>query len=207
MSRPQHAREITVTFETLVQMLRDRRLYSEDQLAELVTFQQTELAALAASARDIFHMDFPACRLRLIYDLYDRFKASDVRKLLDGDGAEVPLDLAILVTKETPSTLALRNMKDAQLRLQIFGMRELLFNVSRHDLVPRQEPIRGKAEVAALMKRLMVKTRGQLLQILHTDAQARYLALQPGEVVKVTRHSPSAGECVSYRMCVRAPQS
>ena len=36
----------------------------------------------------------------------------------------------------------------------------------------------------------------------HEDMIARILALTPGDIVKITRPSPSAGEYISYRVCV-----
>lgn len=87
---------------------------------------------------------------------------------------------------------------------QVFDMNELQFNAARHSLVPKHEPIRGEAEIDAIIKACFVKTKFQLPLILSTDTMARYLALKPGELVRITRLSPSAGISTSYRCCIKA---
>jgi DNA-directed RNA polymerase subunit H (RpoH/RPB5) len=59
-----------------------------------------------------------------------------------------------------------------------------------------------RGDVDALLKGLMVKSKAQLPSILESDAMARYIGARPGDVVRIERKSPTAGETVFYRHCI-----
>ena len=81
-------------------------------------------------------------------------------------------------------------------------MSELLFNISKHCLIPKHEPIRDDDAIQEIIARYSLKARQQLPLIFKTDPMARYLGLRPKELVKITRYTPAAGEYVIYRCCV-----
>lgn len=109
----------------------------------------------------------------------------------------------ILIVRDRagPTHAALKGIEELQKDVQFFGLHELQFNVSRHALVPRHEPLRDESEIEAVMARYKLKSRYQLPLILSSDPIARYLALKPGQLVRITRRSPSAGSYVLYRCC------
>ena len=135
-----------------------------------------------------------------MYDLNPKFKMADVKKLLQtaapdlGDGATV-----IVVVRERPAQG--KGVDELARDVQMFQVKELMFNVSRHALVPLHEPIRDEAQIEEILKRYRLKSKHQLPLILGSDAMARYLALKPGQLVRITRPSPSSGTYVSYRCC------
>lgn len=189
------ARDIVKSFETLVEMLRDRQLY--DSVQELIDYRDQQLAAVAGTSRPVFSMEFASLALRVVYDMHPKFKVNDVKKLLDFPGT------IILVAREKPGTLALKGLEDAATSIQVFDINELQFNVSKHVLVPKHEPIRRDTEIEEVIRVASVRSKFQLPLIHSTDPMARYLALRPGELVRITRPSPSAGEYVSYRCCIK----
>jgi DNA-directed RNA polymerase subunit H (RpoH/RPB5) len=196
--------EIIKSFHTIVDMMRDRRLHSD--VSELEDFRDQQLAVIAATPKAIFSLDFPSCQLRVIYNINMKFKVVDVKKLLTSFSGTI-----ILVARDRPGTLALKGIEDAasaaggvhQGGIQVFDIKELQFNVARHSLVPQHEPLRDEAEIARILKALSVRSKFQLPLIHNTDAMARYLALKPGELVRIRRLSPSAGEYISYRCCIK----
>lgn len=68
--------------------------------------------------------------------------------------------------------------------------------VPKHELVPKDEH-------DALLKSLFLSSKS-LLPIIryHEDPIARCMGLVPGDIVKITRPSPSAGEYIIYRVCM-----
>jgi DNA-directed RNA polymerase subunit H (RpoH/RPB5) len=87
--------------------------------------------------------------------------------------------------------------------LEIFTLRELQYNISRHAMVPRHVRLTAEEE-RALLRDLCLKAKTQLPSISKTDPVARYLGLAPGDVVRIERPSLTSGRSIAYRCCRRA---
>lgn len=88
-----------------------------------------------------------------------------------------------------------------KLRISFFQAHTLVNNPLEHILVPKHERLLP-SEHAAFLKEHKIKSKKSLPIIkFHEDIIARIMGLQPGDIVKVTRPSPSAGEYTSYRLC------
>lgn len=95
--------------------------------------------------------------------------------------------------------LTLWNTK--KFRISFFLIDNLVNNPAEHVLVPKHERVPLK-EQEELLKQLYAQKKQQLPWIVfHVDIQARILGLIPGDIVKITRPSPSAGYYTEYRVC------
>lgn len=75
------------------------------------------------------------------------------------------------------------------------------FNIFMHRFVPKHELLTSEEE-----QRLLEKyncTKQQLPMIKYTDPGARLLHARPGNVLKITRVSPTAGKAIYYRLVTR----
>jgi DNA-directed RNA polymerase subunit H (RpoH/RPB5) len=114
----------------------------------------------------------------------------------------------ILVATEPPSP-AVQNTLQGYDRsfgplggsLQLFLKRELLYNPSRHELVPKHTKL-TTPEIEALKERYMLKSKLQLPHIHRNDVMAKWLGLRHGDVVRITRYNDTSGEYDYYRYCV-----
>lgn len=79
---------------------------------------------------------------------------------------------------------------------------DLRFNVLNHVNVPLHEVV-PEDDVPALLKQYNIKL-DQLPKIRSNDPGAQVVKAEPGQVVKVTRDSPTAGTHVAYRLVVQA---
>ncbi len=73
-------------------------------------------------------------------------------------------------------------------------------DVSNHILVPKHDKC-SETEKKALLKKYNI-TIADLPKISVNDAAIVDMDLEPGDVVKITRESPTAGETVFYRVVI-----
>ena len=181
-------------------------------------FGPVEIAAMAAAASGTgsFRMDLerqaePIRKCRVIYSLErvkNKIKAF-LDRLLDTDenpDAINPADTELVVmliepVAETFHAAALNIYASKKLRVNFFQAHTIVNNPMEHVLQPKFE-VMPKSEQAEFLKTNMIKSFGNLPQIkFHEDIVARIMGLLPGDIVKIIRPSPSAGEYISYRIC------
>lgn len=99
-------------------------------------------------------------------------------------------------------TASLTQLTQRSLRVSFFQAHTIVNNPMDHVLVPKHELLPAP-EHTEFLKTHKIKSKANLPLIkFHEDMIARVMGLQPGDIVKITRPSPSAGEYVSYRVCV-----
>ncbi len=76
------------------------------------------------------------------------------------------------------------------------------FNVLNHQNVPLHVVLAGDEEKALLKKYAIVKE--QLPKIRSNDPAAKVVNAKPGNIIRITRRSPTAGTAVAYRLVVEA---
>ena len=79
-------------------------------------------------------------------------------------------------------------------------MKKQKFKVDKHILTPKHAKL-GEREKAQLLERYHVTSK-ELPKILKTDASLRELDAKPGDIIKITRKSPTAGDAMFYRVVV-----
>lgn len=80
-------------------------------------------------------------------------------------------------------------------------MVEKPFDILKHELVP-EHVILSEDEKAKLLEQYNITSR-QLPKILGSDPVAKALGAKPGDVLKITRKSETAGMYVYYRVVVK----
>jgi DNA-directed RNA polymerase I, II, and III subunit RPABC1 len=114
----------------------------------------------------------------------------------------------IIVVSELPSSASsnLFVAKDKELSaiggmLQLFQLRELMYNPSKHELVPKHEKL-TEDEVKQFMDQYMLKSKAHIPIIHKADVMARWLGIRPGDIVRITRYNETSGEYFYYRCCM-----
>jgi len=114
----------------------------------------------------------------------------------------------LMVLQEYPPSITLQAIhnKDQQMLpkggfIHIFLMKELMYNPMKHELVPKHKKI-TEDEIKTLMESLQLKSKTQLPLIQKQDIIARWLGLQQGDVVRITRYTETSGKYYFYRCCI-----
>ena len=74
------------------------------------------------------------------------------------------------------------------------------FKADKHFLIPKHAKM-SDAQKEKLLEKYRVSLK-ELPRILKTDSSVLFLEAKPGDVIKITRDSPTAGESVFYRVVV-----
>lgn len=73
-------------------------------------------------------------------------------------------------------------------------------DITKHRLVPKHEVL-SQEEAKEVLERYQIEPH-QLPLLLSSDPVARVIGAKPGDIVKITRKSPTSGEIVIYRYVV-----
>lgn len=88
-----------------------------------------------------------------------------------------------------------------KLRVSFFSIDTMVINPLKHVLVPKHE-ILPQDKHKEFMDSMYITSKSMFPEIkFHIDPIARCIGAVPGDIVKITRPSPSSGESVVYRVC------
>ena len=114
-------------------------------------------------------------------------------------------DDLIIVTKDEPN-IALKNLLKMQFTqkgyyVNVYNIHNYLYNILKNKLVPKHEIIdeNRKKEIA---EEYNIVAESQWPEISRFDPAAMAIGLRPGQVVEITRKSPTALDTKYYRLCV-----
>lgn len=188
-------------FTTLQEMLADR---GEDA-SGLSGIGPPELEKLANS-QSIFTFEVNPALLLVFY--LTKMKVAEFKTAMFGKSKEIDVSAmdayrdkkCMFVFKEDVTSVNRRSLAEfwSDDQIEVFNIRELQYNVSRHALVPHHERVQPE-DVDALLKRYNLRSRAQMPTIHVGDPMARYLGLRIGDVVKIKRPSQTAGYYFYYR--------
>ena len=88
-----------------------------------------------------------------------------------------------------------------KLRVSFFSIELIVINPMKHVLVPKHQIVPPEQH-NELMNSLYINVKSKLPEIkFHIDPIARCIGAVPGDIIKITRPSSSAGESIIYRLC------
>lgn len=141
----------------------------------------------------------------VLKEVAKEFKETDVTELIRTFN-NTPNFIIVVIDPPSSASNNLFIAKDKELSaiggmLQIFQLRELMYNPSKHELVPKHEKL-SDADAKEIMETYMIKTKMQMPFIHRSDKMARWLGLRQGDIVKITRYNETSGEYYYYRCCM-----
>ena len=117
--------------------------------------------------------------------------------------APCPKLVIVIKTPPKPSVLEFLTRQHKS-SIEIFSLRELAFNVTKHIYVPNHTLL-SKTEVKELLERFKMKSTSCLSRILTTDPVVRYYGLSVGHVLRVDRPTPAGHSFRNWRVVSRVP--
>jgi DNA-directed RNA polymerase subunit H (RpoH/RPB5) len=183
-------------------------------------FGPIEISAMAAAGAEAFRMDLQRqvtegqrmayCRVvysfnniknRIATFLSDQVR-EDEEDDTDGiDRSTTELIVMLLEPVREAFHLAAAFALGRGIHVSFFCVNTIVNNPLEHVLVPKHELLPSSEHTDFLAKHKIRSKENLPLIRFHEDMIARIMGLMPGDIVKITRPSPSAGEYTSYRLC------
>lgn len=136
--------------------------------------------------------------IKQIYEIYDTNLLSKTDTMIILNIAHVLLKPG---TKDNPNEEFSRQMFVTKgYFVQIFGLENFRFNVSRNIFVPKHT-IMTKTEVDEMMAKYSITDKNNLPTIKVEDPQAKYIGLRPHQVCKIDATNQTSGSSIKYRCC------
>jgi len=202
--------EIDTAIDNLKEMLKDRgdniamfeenenvinrdEFYNDKNLIEFQTSTTTIIFALTKKLRR-FILD----ECKLFEENFNKFiekynNKKNIIIVLNNDTISVPI--LSQINKYDKIIQKLGGM------LQYFQIKQLMFNPTKHELVPKHTKL-NTTEVAEIMSKYMIKSKLSMPIILHNDPVAKWLGLKQGDIVMIDRYNENSGISYYYRCCI-----
>ena len=193
-----HEQMIHKSFDTIMEMLTDRGVDVSHINSTILTSIATDSHTFQVRInKDII----------VLYHLKDKLQWPSIEKQLTevlGKNENIAnLQYIIVIAAPSYSLQFTRKLHELELDYQVFHIKTLQFNIYRHEMVPKHEVIRANSpQIQIIIDNYKLVDRYKFPVILKADAMSKYLGLKKGDLVKITRDSPSSGEYILYRVCV-----
>lgn len=212
---------ICQSFKILKEMLIDRK-YNVDMISKLSNAELIDQHDLLSKSNKIFYQ-IVNDDVMVIYDMHSKFQKNEMKLYLDllakSKNTLMNIKHIIFIFKIKITSQNEKNLKDLLQQKSLdfdesiknylfknmpvyetFHIKNLLFNITKHSSVPKHEKVM-KENQDEICKKYNLK-KNQFPIILKSDPVSKYFYLQQGDLVKITRSSPSVGEVLTYRLCV-----
>jgi DNA-directed RNA polymerase subunit H (RpoH/RPB5) len=117
----------------------------------------------------------------------------------------LPIDdiAVIIVTKDNiDENSDYYKLEKAFDNLVVFHYKNLMFDITKHHLVPPHNKIKSETELRELKKQLQIDSFNKLPVLLRTDAVSRFYHYRKGHVIRIERPSIGNMKHIVYRVVV-----
>jgi DNA-directed RNA polymerase I, II, and III subunit RPABC1 len=186
--------------ETILEMINDRGYLVPD--SEKITFEQFVLKYNNKNI-DIFINDELKNKKIYVYFHNDikNFSKGDLKSVIQKVITEYndqDINLILLLREKENSAISKELTKEAYKNVEIFLKKNMLFNITHHNYVPKHILLTQEEEKELLEK--YNTSKGKLPKISKLDPIAKYYGMKNDQICKIIRKSPEVGEYIYYRV-------
>jgi len=186
--------------ETILEMINDRGYLVPD--SEKITFEQFVLKYNNKNI-DIFINDELKNKKIYVYFHNDikNFSKGDLKSVIQKVITEYndqDINLILLLREKENSAISKELTKEAYKNVEIFLKKNMLFNITHHNYVPKHILLTQEEEKELLEK--YNTSKGKLPKISKLDPIAKYYGMKNDQICKIIRKSPEVGEYIYYRL-------
>ena len=188
--------------QTTIEMLKDRK-YNVSQEDEFMPFsdfvnrfEENRINIIAPHSKN-------ENRIAYVYFLLDTPTMSKkdldrIKTFIDEEYPEKEMNVISIVQEKLTPQISKELQLDEFKNYEMFLAKQLMFNITKHVLVP-QHILLEEDEVKEVLNRFLA-TKTQMPRLNSTDPVARYFGMRSGDICKIVRNSPMTGETYYYRL-------
>jgi len=182
----------TLALKTLKSMLTDRGIVADDFKFEGSPLDETRMYTFGS--------------LLIIFSTKSRVSEKELNNFITYASDNNHNSGIIIVSPSRPSDsvlTVLRNyITDRQNPLiQIFEIRHLQFDISKHRYVPKHRILTDE-EVTKMLEEFKIKNKEKIPKIDSQDAMAKWIGARPGDVIECIGLCETSGDNIRYRYCL-----
>ncbi|KAI5192829.1 DNA-directed RNA polymerases I, II, and III subunit RPABC1 [Nematocida minor] len=206
MCDQEELRKLWLCQKTIYQMMKDRGyVVSDSDLDMTLDAFKSEYTILVTTGSKhalsmLFqHSTIAGKQLFVFFPDSAYFKAKDIKLYISTLGKQ-NIHNGIIVCKETLKAHSLKALDESRkdYDLELFYVRELLFNITKHRDVSKHILLSEEEKQGVLKERKIGEA--QLKKILMEDPVNKYYAGKRGQLYRIVRNSETAGISIEYRI-------
>lgn len=186
--------------KTVLEMIADRGISVPEN--ENITFEQLSIK-YNTNNLDIYIND-EVKNIKVYVHFHNEVKGfgkSDLKNIMQkiiSTFNDENIQLILILKDKENSTVSKELSKDLYKNVEIFLRKNMQFNITHHEYVPKHVVLSKDEEKELLDK--YYTTKGKLPKLARTDPIAKYYNMKPDQICKIIRKSPEVGEYLYYRL-------
>jgi DNA-directed RNA polymerase subunit H (RpoH/RPB5) len=198
----QEKKDLYKVRQTVLEMIEDRG-YAIPPHLTLITFEQFSIQYDQKTINFMVEDPSKAKKYYVYFHTDKSFGKNDLSTIVDKivkDSEDETLGIIMLLKDKESTSILKEKAKPKYKNVELFEQRLMRFNPSKHVFVPKHVILTPEEE-AEVVDRLQTP-KSKFPKISATDVQARYLAMERGQMCKIVRIDPEVGLSINYRVVV-----
>ena len=186
--------------QTILEMINDRGITIPE--SENISFEEFEIKYNNKNL-DIYINDELISKKIYVYfhneiKNYSKSDLKNIMQKISNQYEDSNIGLILLLRDKENSAITKELNKDLYKNVEVFLRKNMIFNITKHDYVPKHILLTKEEEKELLEK--YNTTKGKLPKISKTDPISKYYGMKTDQICKIIRKSPEVGEYVYYRL-------
>lgn len=186
--------------QTILEMINDRGYYVPE--IEKISFEEF-VVKYNNKNLDIYINDINNNKKIYVYfhnevKNYSKNDLKNIMQKLINEYQDSNINLILILREKENSAISKELTKDSYKNVEIFLKKNMIFNITKNEYVPKHILLNSEEEKELLEK--YNTTKGKLPKISKTDPIAKYYGMKSDQICKIIRKSPEVGEYLYYRL-------
>jgi DNA-directed RNA polymerase I, II, and III subunit RPABC1 len=186
--------------QTLIEMITDRG-YNVPE-SEMISFEEFVIKYNNRNLDIYINDEFKNKKIYVYFhnDLKN-FSKADLKNIMQKVSSQYEdedINLILILKDKENSAISKELTKEIYKNVEIFLRKNMMFNITKHEYVPKHI-ILTKEEEEELLEKYNT-TKGKLPKISKSDPIAKYYGMKSDQICKIIRKSPEVGEYPYYRL-------